>query len=57
VRRVDGGFEVRHFPDRYTRTPCCTVRVRPEAGESDIEALARADRMCEERHEDARGRS
>lgn len=57
----EGVFEVRHYPDRETRRPCCKVKVHltdadraraiPDADPHGKAAcLARADAMVEARH-------
>ena len=50
TRQADGSFLVRHFPHIDAQQPCCVVKVTPRDGESDIETLARADRILERVH-------
>jgi hypothetical protein len=51
VTRRDGKFVVRHFP---TAAPgaraCCAIVITPRPGESESDALARADRYCQDKH-------
>lgn len=51
AREADGSFLVRHYPNLESRHMCCRpVQVHPRAGESEIEALARADRIIDAQH-------
>jgi len=51
VRLRAGAFEVRHFPSNVEQRPCCIARVTCRAGESELDALARASRLCDQQHE------
>lgn len=49
-RRGPGAFVVRHFPTRSARKPCCVVEATAKGGESDVDTLERARRLCERKH-------
>lgn len=51
ARERDGVFLTKHYPNGAATEPCCVMRIIRRPGESDIDALARGDRECYERHE------
>lgn len=42
VTRADGAFVIAHYRSDAALAPCCTVTVRPAAGESETDTLHRA---------------
>lgn len=55
VKREDGAFVVTHYPHVDDTKACCVVKVTPRAGESETEALSRADQMIERVHPQRKG--